>query len=53
MTQSRQDDLFTSLETFAEKTYIFLCLLAQKRNLTEEEVYILDNVTEIKKRLIS
>jgi hypothetical protein len=51
MRQSRQDDLWDQLATFAETTYIFLALVAQKRRLNTDEIYLLDRAAKAAGRL--
>jgi hypothetical protein len=46
MKQSRCDDLFHDLATFAETTYVFLVLLACQRRLNTDEVYLLDRAAK-------
>jgi hypothetical protein len=44
--QSQQDDVFNTLSTFAESTYLNLVLAAIKRNLTEDEAAILHRAAD-------
>jgi len=46
MPQSRQDDLWDALSTFAETTYIYLVLVALKRRLNGDELYLLDRAAK-------
>ncbi len=46
MPQSRIDDLFDDLATFAETTYIYLMLLTIKRRLTEDETWLLERAAK-------
>lgn len=46
MGQSHINDTYDQLATFAETSYIFLMLVAQKRRLTEDEIYILDRAAK-------
>ena len=39
--QSRQDDLFQELEVFADSVYVCLVLTALQRELTLEEIHLL------------
>lgn len=53
MPQSRQDDLWDALATFAETTFIYLVLVALKRRLTEDEVWLLSRATKVAEQLVA
>jgi hypothetical protein len=42
MKQSQQDDNYDALELFAEQSFVFLTLVALKRNLNTDEVWLLE-----------
>jgi hypothetical protein len=51
MPQSRQDDLWDALATFADTTFIFLQLVAKQRRLNGDELYLLDRATKVAEQL--
>lgn len=49
--QSRQDDLFEEVETFAQCVYLCLTLTALKRQLSEEELHLLERAITVGEKL--